>query len=294
MRAGSSTFLGTGPSQAGDSQPRPPAIDVSASAQRVVTAPSISAAATALSALKKAGEGPTLHGSIAGHAKEPSGTSPPLPKITTAPSAPTLLTRSSLDGGASGTLPPDRAELALFTYKPSSSLPAVSQPSPLPSSSALVGGTASPVIFSHAALPWPVSPGEYMEIRRIRRPVIGSSARNRGMGADPNPARQGGEALKGVAKGSGRDGYVFKVGEDAPQVPANQIQVPDSVASAFNLQHRREVEILRVSSGKGVSRSRRQAPPRRHHQALLTFGWGLTTTSRHLLTTVILGLIPYS
>lgn len=115
----------------------------------------------------------------------------------------------------------------------------ISQPSPLPSTSSAAPPSA--VQFNHASLPFRVRPGEYLEIRRIRR-----APAEKLKGEESTP-KTGGEALKGVPRYLGRDGYVFRAGEDAPNVPVNQVQVPDSVATAFRLQHRSDVEIIRVS-----------------------------------------------
>lgn len=139
-----------------------------------------------------------------------------------------------------GLFPAERATMALYTYKPSISNPAnANQPSPLPSTSGPV--SQSGVQVNYASLPFRVRPGEYLEIRRVKRPA---AARVKG---EERSQRVGGEALKGVPRYLGRDGYVFKVGEDMPNVPVGQIQVLDSVASAFRLQHRSDVEVLRVS-----------------------------------------------
>ena len=56
----------------------------------------------------------------------------------------------------------------------------------------------------------------------------------------------GGDALKDIAKNMGRDTFIFRVGEDMPNIPINQIQVPESVAAAFRFQHRSEVELVKV------------------------------------------------
>ena len=57
---------------------------------------------------------------------------------------------------------------------------------------------------------------------------------------------KGGEALRGLKRGSGHDGFVFRVGEDSLHIPTNQIHVPESVASSFEFNLRSEVEIVRV------------------------------------------------
>lgn len=66
------------------------------------------------------------------------------------------------------------------------------------------------------------------------------------MSSGPNESKTGGEALKGLGKKSERDGFVFRVGEDCPNVPLNQVQVPDTVAAAFRFVNRLEVELIRV------------------------------------------------
>jgi hypothetical protein len=147
--------------------------------------------------------------------------------------------RGSIDHVDEGLFALERATLALYTYKPATTSIAISQPSPLPSTSS--AAPPSVVQFNHTSVPFRVRPGDYLEIRRLRRAIPTKPS------GDEGTPRTGGEALKGVPKYRGRDGYVFRAGEDAPNVPLNQVQVPDSVATAFRLQHRSDVEIIRVS-----------------------------------------------
>lgn len=149
--------------------------------------------------------------------------------------------RESIDHVDDGLFALERATLALYTYKPSPTSIAISQPSPLPSTSSAT--PPSVVQFNHTSVPFRVRPGDYLEIRRLRRAAPSKPS------GDEGAPRIGGEALKGVPKYRGRDGYVFRAGEDAPSVPLNQVQVPDSVATAFRLQHRTDVEVIRVSQG---------------------------------------------
>jgi len=112
--------------------------------------------------------------------------------------------------------------------------------------------------FAYDALPYKVQPGDYLEIRRIERPEIPTGTFSRTMGSSlSGPAAEksvGGEALKNLAPNSGRDAYIFRVGEDNTNVPISQIQVPESVASAFRFQHRLDVEVVRVSTSFPWSR----------------------------------------
>ena len=134
----------------------------------------------------------------------------------------------------------DQVQLTLYTYTPKSASTGTSQPSPLPSSSRHT--VPSQVSFAYAALPWSVRPGDYVEIRRPRRRA--------GLLANQATDRNKAEATKGVLRDSGRDGYVFMVGEDVPNVPLNQIQVPESIAASYKLQHRLEVDVFRVGRQK--------------------------------------------
>jgi hypothetical protein len=145
--------------------------------------------------------------------------------------------RASVDHADEGLFGLERATLALYTYKPPSTSMGIAQPSPLPSTS---HKTPAPAVqFNHASLPFRVRPGEYFEIRRLGRPTKVKGEEG---------VKSGGEALKGVPRYLGHDGYVFRAGDDAASVPLNQIQVPDSVATAFRLQHRLDVEVIRVSA----------------------------------------------
>ncbi|BEJ00902.1 hypothetical protein CcaverHIS631_0507590 [Cutaneotrichosporon cavernicola] len=135
--------------------------------------------------------------------------------------------------------PLDRATLSLYTYTPNLSVAAAAAPSNslLPAPAANLACLR--VQLSYASLPWPVKAGDFLEIRR----VPGGAPRRGGP-----PQRTGdGEAIEGVKPNKGRDGYVFQVREDMPSVPLNQIQVPNSVANAYRLQHRQDVEVLKIS-----------------------------------------------
>lgn len=125
------------------------------------------------------------------------------------PSIPTLVSAPEVPRST-------ETHLTVYTYKPSV---ISSQPSPLPSTSA---APPSSVQINYASLPWDVQPGDYFEIRPLQRVDKG-------------------EALKGVP--FSRRAFVFRLGDDA-SVPIGQVQMPDSVASAFSFQHRADVEIL--------------------------------------------------
>ena len=240
-RARSSTVISTGPIVSGSAQPGPPARDVSATTLRTTTEPPVSAAAAALSTLHENAQRPAM----SGHSRSESLPSPPVPVVRAVPSAPAVPTRSN-SAVSERLFPVDRVQLTLYTYKPATVPTSASQPSPLPSHSAFSPSTPSLVLFSYMAIPWSVRPGDYLEIRRIRRPDVRAVARTRGMGGEPQ-ARLRGEALKGVIRNAGRDGYIFRAGQSASNVPASQIQVPETVAVAFKLQHRTDVEVVRVS-----------------------------------------------
>lgn len=138
----------------------------------------------------------------------------------------------------------DRTVLSLYTYTPNASASSTSAsstsllPAPAPNLA------SSRVQFSYASLPWPVKVGDYLEIRRI------SPAQRTGT-PGPTPVKNersgDGDAVEGVKPDKGRDGYVFQVREDMPNVPLNQIQVPNSVANAYRLQHRQDVEVIKIS-----------------------------------------------
>lgn len=134
--------------------------------------------------------------------------------------------------------------LSLYTYNSNTT----SAPPPASGTNLLLPAPASNlassrVLLSYASLPWDVKAGDYFEIRRA--PGSGLPVR-----PGPNPIsdeRPGdGEALEGVKPGKGREGYIFRLREDMPNVPLNQIQVPNSVAQAFKLQHRQDIEIRRI------------------------------------------------
>ncbi len=211
-----------------------------------MTEPSVSAAAASLAALQDGHR--NQQSRVISHARVQSWPSPPVPEVTTVPSAPAIFARSISVDEDDGLSPSHQVQLTLYTYKPSTGPSAVSQPSPLPSTSGASVVIPSAVQLSYAALPWTARPGDYIEIRGIRRPDVRAGARTRGMGDEPAQVRLGGEALRGVTPRSGRDGYIFRLGEDSPNVPATQIQVPESVAAAFKLHHRLDVEVIRVSS----------------------------------------------
>ena len=142
-----------------------------------------------------------------------------LPSTISSPTAPVLPTRAAPEDTL---FPLERASLTVFTYKPSA---VGSQPSPLPSTSAV----QSTILVNYTSLPWSVRPGDYFEIRSVRR----------------EKKDTGGEALRGVKWSLGRAGFTFRIGHDA-NVPVGQIQVPESVATAFHFQHRAEVEVLQL------------------------------------------------
>ncbi|ORY27432.1 hypothetical protein BCR39DRAFT_538001 [Naematelia encephala] len=257
-RTRSSTIIGTGPLPPGSSQPGPPAIDISASSLRNFTDSSTSVAAQALSTLHSAIPGssrPRMKSAkTTAHERTPSWPVPntSVAAVTSAPIFPTR--RSSIDGDSDvDPLDMQRTiQLLLYTYKlsPTNTTNAGQsgpQPSPLPSASSLPATAPCRVLVNYASLPWSARPGDYFEIRRIRRPITRSEARAKGMGASPERNKAGGEAMKGVARGQGRDGYVFRLGDDHPEIPINQIQVPDSVALAFRFPHRLEIEVVKLS-----------------------------------------------
>ena len=255
-RARSSTLVNPAPiSIASPNQAGPSRLPPLSPLPRSVTDPISSAAATALSSHLQDGQNrnrPRFQPARTGHTRMTSWPTPPSPVVASMPSAPAVNARSGIEAGTDALFPRDRVHLLLYTYRPNAtnSGPSIqsSQPSPLPSSS-VPASTApvSNVLFAHSAIPWPVRPDDYVEIRRVKR-VERSNSRSRGMGGTgPGENKSGGEALKGLAKRHGRDGFVLRVGEDCPNLPVNQIQVPDTVAAAFKFQHRSEVEIVRVS-----------------------------------------------
>lgn len=181
---------------------------------------------------------------------------PPLPEVTTVPSAPDI--RPVPDQQASSSLPANtgfsvehKAQLTLYTYTPSSMPHTSIQPSPLPSKHSFAKHITSLVNFNYASLPWRIRPGDYLEIRRTDEEVTRESVKGI-KGSDGDQTKAGGEALKGVSRKFKRDGYIFRVGEDAPNLSIGQIQVPESVAAAFKFQHRLEVDIHYVRPFKLV------------------------------------------
>ncbi|OCF30587.1 vacuolar membrane-associated protein IML1 [Kwoniella heveanensis BCC8398] len=175
--------------------------------------------------------------------------------MTSMPSAPAVPTRGSIEGGGVldlSLVDKDSVALLLYTYKPTAANHSNSvHPSPLPSASATPNIASSQVLINYAALPWGAKPGDYLEIRQIhRRSVQPKKKVNEPEGETNRRAEKKGSeqpAMKGVKAGRGRDGYVFRLGEDVPTANAHQIQVPDSVATAFGLQSRLEVEVRRVT-----------------------------------------------
>lgn len=249
----------------------PPSVDISSSALRVVTDPKVSAAAAALNNISRGNdlrgtrvpEGDTFRsdgredGSATPLARhKPLGKSsyfpdPPLPDVTTVPSAPEIRPPVFNDEPI---IPPNttglydnKVQLTLYTYKSGSIPGPSSQPSPLPSKHSFTNNITSDVHFNYASLPWRVRYGDYLEIRRTNEEVTKEGLKGSSKGAESEKARAGGEALKGVSRKHDRDGYIFRVGDDAPNVAIGQIQVPESVATAFKFQHRLDIELYLVS-----------------------------------------------
>ena len=236
-----------------------------AATPRNITEPSSSAAAAALSThlastaqtaaqidlSPTSSKRPRLSSSKTSHARLTSWPSAPIPPSLghNIPSAPVVPTRGSLDPIEPPLFLDDKIKLLLYTYRPNN-LAQHAQPSPLPSVNGSAAAPPSCVHFSYDALPWPVQAGDYLQIRRIERADSNPMSIKRGLGmsiAGPSDVKGGGEALKQIAPGSKRDAYIFRVGDDCPNIPMNQIQVPDSLAAAFRFQHRLEVEVSRVS-----------------------------------------------
>ena len=259
-----------GPTPIPENPLNPPRPSQMATTPRNITEPTSSAAAAALSShltapagLLSQGAGeptslkrPRLGTSKTSHARVQSWPeqlpefAPTTPATVSTPSAPVVPTRRMLEqeeekGGA------DRARLCLYTYRPNNTASQPAQPSPLPSVSPASVNHPTMVHFAYDALPFKVRPGDYLEIRRIDRPELPTGTFSRTMGSTlSGPAAEksaGGEALKNLAPNSGRDAYIFRVGEDNANVPISQIQVPESVASAFRFQHRLDVEVMKVS-----------------------------------------------
>lgn len=235
-----------------------------ASTPRNITEPSSSAAAAALSnhlastaqnaaqidLSPTSSKRPRLASSKTSHARLTSWPSVPAPPSMThnAPSAPVVPTRGSLDPVDAPLFLDEKIKLLLYTYRPNN-LAQHAQPAPLPSINGASAAAPSCVHFSYEALPWPVRAGDYLQIRRIERDDTHSMSLKRGLGmsiAGPSEVKGGGEALKQIAPGSKRDAYIFRVGDDCPNIPINQIQVPDNLAAAFRFQHRLEIEVSRV------------------------------------------------
>ncbi|WVO20164.1 vacuolar membrane-associated protein IML1 [Cryptococcus decagattii] len=256
-RTRSSTIVGTGHVPPGSVQAGPPAVDIAASSFRVTTNPQTSAATEALSSLAGSIIKPKLRETSADHMRATSWPSPPPPAITSMPSAPAVPTKGSIEGGVLDlsllNKNKDSVALLLYTYKPllhntgASANPA--HPSPLPSSSASPNAPSSQVTINYAALPWSVQPGDYLEIRQSNRTQLKvpiASTYIQGMeGEKPKKVKRP-PALGDVKTGKGREGYVFRLGEDSPTANIHQIQVPDSVATAFGFQNRLEVEVRKI------------------------------------------------
>ncbi|ODN76686.1 vacuolar membrane-associated protein IML1 [Cryptococcus amylolentus CBS 6039] len=255
-RARSSTIVGTGSLPPGSTQRGPPTIDLSASSFRITTNPQPSAAAEALTNLKGSAKRPRMRDASSGHNRVSSWPSPPQPVVTAMPSAPAVPTRATLEGGILDLSllekERDSATLLLYTYRPPISNAAnnnAAHPFPLPSTSASPTAPSSQVTINYAALPWDVKPGDYLEIRKIARPKTSRSVapmRIQGLEGETQQKVKGSPAIEGVKPGKGREGYVFRLGDDSPNTNIHQIQVPDSVASAFGFQNRLEVEVRRV------------------------------------------------
>jgi hypothetical protein len=177
----------------------------------------------------------------------------PLPAVTTVPSAPDVRPYPVQEASQSTPVNADfsvehKAQLTLYTYTPSSMPHPSSQPSPLPSKHSFTKHVTSLVNFNYASLPWRIRPGDYLEIRRTDEEFTRDASKNI-KGGENDQSKAGGEALKGVSRKFKRDGYIFRVGEDAPNLSIGQIQVPESVAAAFKFQHRLDVDIHYVSHG---------------------------------------------
>lgn len=265
----------------------PPSIDLSSSALRSVTDPKVSAAAAALNHISRgdnlrgtkiqdltdgskadtggAGESssstPLARDKRHGHLKSGHFPDPPLPDVTTVPSAPEMRPPVFNDEPV---VTPDptagmydnKIQLTLYTYKSGSIPGPSSQPSPLPSKHSFTNNITSEVHFNYASLPWRVRHGDYLEIRRTNEEVTKTKEGLKGSskGAESEKARAGGEALKGVSRKHNRDGYIFRVGDDAPNVAIGQIQVPESVATAFKFQHRLDIELHLVRPHQATQR----------------------------------------
>lgn len=194
------------------------------------------------------------HGRSHGHTRTSSAPSPPTAEIETFASvtpgaqqsnllpSPMSPTDMGFSNGSDG-----RVILSLYTFNPPvNTISQKDQQASLLPAPAAVNSTK--VLLSHASLPWPVRAGDYLEIRKVNTPQIPSRPGPRPMKGSGNDL----DALSGVKPNTGRDGYVFRLGEDCPNVPVNQIQVPNAVATAFKMQHRQDVEICRISDPAAV------------------------------------------
>jgi hypothetical protein len=133
--------------------------------------------------------------------------------------------------------------LSLYTYSPSAqslTTPTATATSLLPAPAANL--SFSRILVSYASLPWGVKAGDYLSIRRPPPSTLPGGR----PGLPPPPDRLDTDALEGVKPNRGRDLYIFRLSDDHPAVPMNQIQVPNTVAQAFRLQHRQDVQISRV------------------------------------------------
>ena len=166
-------------------------------------------------------------------------------------SSQTVPTRSSVEPEIldQPLFPRDRQTLSLHTYRPSAAPTHNLQPTPFPLDPTPGAHYPSIAHFSHNALPWKVKAGDYLEIRKVQRPTVKKIAGPGKWGMPPSAAenKTGGEALRGLSKKPGRESFFCRVSEDMPNIPINQIQLPESVASSFRFQARGEVEVIRVS-----------------------------------------------
>lgn len=274
----------------------PPSIDLSSSTLRSVTDPKVSAAAAALNHISRGdhlrgaklqdgtdsskadtgvpGETSTLtplaRDKRHGHLKSGHFPDPPLPDVTTVPSAPEIRPpvfneEPMVTPNTTAGMYDNKIQLTLYTYKSGSVPGPSSQPSPLPSKHSFTNNITSEVHFNYASLPWRVRHGDYLAIRRTNEEVTKTKEGLKGSSksAESEKARAGGEALKGVSRKHNRDGYIFRVGDDAPNVAIGQIQVPESVATAFKFQHRLDVE-LHLVCPRSSSQILQQPAVRRH------------------------------
>jgi len=262
-------MVGPAPIPEPPSNPSRPSI--LATTPRNITEPTSSAAAAALSShlatpaglshaagesssLKRPrlGTSRTSHARVQSWPEELAPVTASTPNTVSTPSAPVVPTRQTLNQQQKDDFDgADRARLCLYTYRPNNTASQPAQPSPLPSANPTSMNHPAMVHFAYDALPFKVQPGHYLEIRRIDRPELANNGNfSRTMGSSlSGPAAEksaGGEALKNLAPNTGRDAYIFRVGEDCPNVPISQIQVPETVASAFRFQHRLDVSVVRV------------------------------------------------